>query len=403
MIPRKVKPIIDKFLKNEDILLIIGARQVGKTTILMGIEDELKTNGSIVFSLTLEDPELLGDLDKHPENLFHYVRRTEKRIYILIDEIQYLRDPSNFLKYHYDKYRKNIKLIVTGSSAFYIDHKFKDSLAGRKRIIEIYPFSFSEFLSAKNMGELAAQIQSAFVLGQKRRLLKPERRLLWQMWQEYSLYGGYPKVVLEDDNFEKISLLQELVLSFLKKDVLESGIKEDAKFYKLVRVLASQSGQLVNANELGRTLEMSKDTVSRYLYVLQKSFIVKSCPPFYRNIRKELTKMPKIFFYDNGYRNYLINDFSHFSRRMDTGAYLENAIFGEMAKSGIENIKFWRTQSKKEIDFIVNEKRAFEIKISKQSFSRSKYREFKEIYSEIPLEPVVAFDDEILDALDFTS
>ena len=148
---------------------------------------------------------------------------------------------------------------------------------------------------------------------------------------------------------------------------------------------------------------MSKDTVSRYLYVLQKSFIVRLCPPFYRNIRKELTKMPKIFFYDNGYRNFLINDFSHFSKRSDTGAYLENALFGEMVKSGIENIKFWRTQGKKEIDFIIDDKLALEVKASKKMYRESKYRSFMDIYPDIPLKPVVPFDDEFLDVIDFGS
>ena len=402
MIIRKNRKAVIENLAKDDILLIIGARQVGKTTLLKDISHYLSGRDAEVYEFTLEDPELLSDLNTHPDNIFHYIPRRSYRIYLLLDEIQYLKDPSNFLKYHYDQNRETLKLIVTGSSAFYIDRRFKDSLAGRKKIVELFPFCFSEFLTARDEKKLADTIADTPEVGAKRKWLKPDRRKLQQYWYEYTVYGGYPKVVLEDNIREKEELLKELVLSFLKKDIYEAGVQNEEKFFKLVRILAAQTGELVNANELSNTLELSKDTVAKYLYILQKSYIIRLCSPFFRNLRKELTKMPKVFFFDPGYRNRLLNNFERIDRRVDGGATLENIIFSEMRKNDIEEIGFWRTQDKKEVDFIVNRSFAYEVKTNINKFKINKYKTFLQTYPDIQLKPVTCFDDQSLDVLDFS-
>ena len=145
---RKLKNEIEKDLDAKHISLIIGARQTGKTTILKQIFSDLKNKNRSVFYITLEDKEILKMLDYNPKNLLQLIAKpseTERR-YVLIDEIQYLNEPSNFLKYHYDTYMEKIKFIVTGSSSFYIDRKFKDSLAGRKRIYELPTMTLKEVL-----------------------------------------------------------------------------------------------------------------------------------------------------------------------------------------------------------------------------------------------------------------
>ena len=403
MINRKKEKVIFKNLDTDEILLIKGARQVGKTTLLKRAAANLKEGDDKVFELTLEDPELLNDLNKHPENIFNFIPRSEERIYLALDEIQYLENPSNFLKYIFDVYGGKIKLVVTGSSAFYLDTKFKDSLAGRKKVVEIYPFSFSEFLEAKGERAMSAEVSQGFTPGTKRQILKPERKILHQYWMEFVQYGGYPRVVLESEPDEKKELLKELVQSFLRKDIYESGIREEEKFYKLVRLLASQAGQLLNVNELANTLDISKGTVSKYLYVLQKSYIIKICPPFYNNIRKELTKMPKFYFLDTGYRNSLLNSFELVGNRIDTGQVLESSVFTGLVKSGVDDVKYWRTQNRKEIDFIVGRKSAFEVKVSIRKYAPAKYKTFVNAYPDIDLQPVVMFDYENLDVLDFVS
>ena len=403
-IKRNKLDTICRHLDSEDILMIIGARQVGKTTLLKQIASVLTEKQAAYYSYTLEDPELLADFDEHPENLFQYVPKSKEKIFVLLDEVQYLNNPSNFLKYIYDQYKGVVKLIVTGSSAFYLDRKFKDSLAGRKRLFEMYPFSFSEFLLSKDRKKLAEKIrtQTFLMTHLKRELLKAERRELFGFWQEYAVFGGYPKVVLEADIEEKKEHLKELYISFLKKDIYEANLRNEAGFYKLIKILASQVGQLVNTEELAGTIGLSADTIAKYLYILQKSYIIRLCSPFYRNIRKELTKMPKIFFLDNGYRNALLNSFNIWSHRQDKGELLENTLYIDFTKANVDGIKFWRTKDKNEIDFVVNETYAFEAKVNKKQWKNGKYKGFKQRYPEILLKLVTENDLEELDVLDFS-
>jgi uncharacterized protein len=146
MFPRKITPHIEKYLHTKDILLIIGPRQVGKTTLMRSLRDQISQDRKQSW-ITLEDPEIRERLDRHPEELFALTRTDHSEPHtVFIDEIQYLRDPTNFLKYHYDLYAPHLKLIVTGSSSFYIDRKFHDSLIGRKRVFTLLPLDFREFL-----------------------------------------------------------------------------------------------------------------------------------------------------------------------------------------------------------------------------------------------------------------
>ena len=163
-----------KNLDNDDILLLIGARQVGKTTVLRSIYRLIEKRDQNVYMFSLEDPMLLADLNAHPENIFNYIPKQNNRIFLILDEIQYLDNPTNFLKYIYDLYAGKIKCVVSGSSAFYVDRKFKDSLAGRKRIIKLFSFSFSEFLLTKNENDISEKIvqHNYFKNKKKLKLLK---------------------------------------------------------------------------------------------------------------------------------------------------------------------------------------------------------------------------------------
>jgi len=237
----------------------------------------------------------------------------------------------------------------------------------------------------------------------KRKFLLPERKRLEIFWNEYIVYGGYPKIVLENDHEEKQDYLKELYQSFLKKDVLDSGVKEEIAFYKLIKILASQIGQLVNNQELARTIGVSGETISKYLYVLQKSFIIQMITTFSGNIRKELVKMPKVFFFDTGYRNALLNSFTPWGDRLDKGELLENSVFAELTKNLVEDIKFWRTQDKQEIDFIINEKYAFEVKLNKNNFKTTKYKNFKKNYPNVNLNLITFNDLTEPDIFDFLS
>ena len=401
MIIRDIYQKLKDNLKNDYILLLIGARQTGKTYLLKQLQKELKKDQVTVNFFTFEDPLFLSEINNHPENIFHFITKGKKLI-LLLDEIQYLNNPSNFLKYIYDSYQKTIKIIATGSSAFYLDQKFKDSLAGRKRIFEIQTLNFSEFIRAKKLDYYLEKIQSNYLVSkQKRSWLIPEKQHLSQLFTEYTLYGGYPRVVLAEDLEEKQNTLRELYFSFLKKDFFEAGIKNETKMYQLLNILAAQAGSLINLQELANTLNIAHQTIENYCYVLEKSFIIKRISPFSQNLRKELTKMPKYYFFDLGLRNIILNDFKQISERLDSGAFLENIFCRILLDLNVANIQFWRTQNKNEVDFIVNKELAFEVKLRKQNFSLNKYQIFKSSYPDLPLK-LVTWEDQIeLDMLDF--
>jgi len=374
-----------KYLKNDEILLYIGARQAGKTTILKQLQGILEKEGELCQFINLEDPDYLELLNKSPKNLFKiFTLDLNKKNYIFIDEIQYLKDPSNFLKYIFDEYKGKIKLLVSGSSAFYIDKKFKDSLAGRKKIFNIYTLSFAEFLRFKNEKKLSEKLEA-------KELSLSEKEKIILYLQEYILYGGYPRVVLSPLD-EKIDILRELAYSYIKKDLYESNVRQEEVFYKLFKILASQIGNLVNSSELASTLGISKTATDNYLYIMQKSFHVYFLRPFYKNVRKELNKMPKIYFYDLGLRNFFGDNFKPYKLREDKGMLLENIVFRQLLeKYDINNLKFWRTNDKQEVDFIIKEKLALEVKAQPRQFKENKYKLFLKNYPDIKLS-IATFD-----------
>ncbi|TCD12758.1 ATP-binding protein [Pedobacter frigidisoli] len=367
--------------------IVIGPRQIGKTTVVKQLAEYLKQNNEYVYFLTFEDPVILDAINNHAENIFNYTLLPNdvpenKRLYLIIDEVQYAKDPSNFLKLLYDKYSPKLKIIATGSSAFYIDKSFKDSLAGRKKVFEFFPLAFDEFLHFKGKDNLIPELEEMI----KRAAYQGLQNIqINGLFDEYLVYGGYPAVVLADTEEEKQDMLKELVNSYMKKDALEAGIKEELKFFQLVRLLADQTGNLVNHHELGNTLKMASSTVENYIYLMQKSFIIKLISPFYGNIRKELTKMPKVFFLDNGLRNCLLNNFSKINERADKGELLENYIYNRLQNlHGGDKLHFWRTADGNEVDFIVEERlnigKAYEVKYNDVQYKPSKYKKFLEAY-----------------------
>lgn len=382
---------LSNHLPAKQYTIITGARQTGKTTLLKQLEAELVSKNERVYYFNLEDPEILANFNRHPDNIFRYFSlEPDSRTYALIDEIQYLDNPSNFLKLLYDKYSPELKLVVTGSSAFYIDKKFKDSLAGRKRLFKLYTLDFDEFIYFRT-GETSL-LDELIKIRNNEKYISLKRRELEILFKEYLTFGGYPAVVLEKDAANKKLLLKDIFRSYLQKDIYESRIKDEKKFYDLLILLAGQTGNLLNMNELSNTLKISVTAVENYIYVLQKSFHIHLIKPFHKNIRKELTKMPKIYFNDLGFRNAILNNYQDTEIRLDKGVLLENYAFIRLRqKYDAEYIKFWRTSSGNEVDFIIDDpgamhKEAFEIKFNESSFRKTKYKKFSESYPEYNLQ-----------------
>lgn len=381
---RKLYSAVIQQIEQKEFAIITGARQTGKTTILKQVYDYLQLNGKSAFYLTLEDPDVLSRLNQHPEHVFDFVIRSNGgKVFLLLDEVQYLEKPSNFLKLLFDKHYENLKIIATGSSAFYLDKKFTDSLAGRKKLFDLFTLDFEEFLDFKTADEsLKTELER---IRTNEKYYSTKQKELEGLLHEYLTYGGYPAVVLADNEHKKIEILKELTGSFLKRDIAEAQIQDQEKFYKLLLILADQTGSLLNMNELSRILSLSVTAVENYIFVLQKCFHIRLLKPFYKKIRKELTKMPKVYFNDLGFRNVLLKLFNPVELRLDKGMLIENyALIRAVSKYGSDAVRYWRTTEGNEIDMVIttayNEGLAIEVKYDAEYFNASKYRKFVDSY-----------------------
>lgn len=347
---RTVMDEISKYLHSDDIVVIHGARQVGKTSILMYLQDQLESAGERVYYIDLEDSRFVSTLDKGVDEFVVYLgeqgfdlsafRKSGRKLFVLIDEIQYLANPSPFLKLLADHHRY-LKVIVSGSSTFEMKSKFKDSLVGRTVNFEIYPLSFREFMLFRNIPFTPAE-----------RYTEKKTAELKSLFAEFAMYGGYPKIVLTPEVSMKERYLQQIIDTYIRKDIRDlAEIKDVNKFNRLLEVLASQSGNLLNVSELCSTCSLSRETVERYLFLLEQTYILRLVRPYSRNLRSELTKTPKIFFYDTGLMQMLW--LKQLQKEM-MGSVLETSVFAELIKRhGVDNVFYWRTQDKKEIDFVL--------------------------------------------------
>lgn len=372
---RKITDEILKYLKTEDIIVLHGARQVGKTSILYWLKEYLEKNDKLTHFIDLEDSRMTKILDLGVDEFIVHLKEEgvwsdKVKVYVFIDEIQYLNNPSEFLKLVAD-HHKNIKLIISGSSSFEIKSKFKDSLVGRTVNFEIFTLSFEEFLVFKN-----------YYFDKSKKNTTKKINELKSLFEHYILYGGYPKIVLTEEVDLKEKYLQQIIDTYVRKDIRDlAEIKEIDKFNKLIEALAAQSGQLLNSAELSNTCNLSKETVGKYLFILENTYIIKLVRPFYENICKELFKTPKIFFYDSGLMQMLW--LKNLPKEI-IGSVFEINIYGELVrKYGKENILYWRTKDKKEIDFIVKDKNKIipiEVKLNFGSFRFGPMKYFIEKY-----------------------
>jgi len=374
---RSVMDKIDPFIDSDDVIILHGARQVGKTCILRYLQNRLRDRGETTYFIDLEDSRYVRILDagvdaflKHldEEGITSPDRR--KKCFVFIDEIQYLANPSSFLKLVAD-HHKDIKLIVSGSSSFAIKTKFKDALVGRTVNFEIFTLSFREFLLFNQIHFEEGKVYT-----------KKKTDELRAKFKEYILYGGYPKIVLTPEVEKKEKYLQQIIDTYVKKDIRDlASVKDIDKFNKLLEALAGQSGQLLNMTEISNTTRISIQTIEKYLFILENTYIIKLVRPFSGNIRSELFKLPKIYFYDPGLMQML---WLKGLQREIIGQVFETGIFAELVKKyGRESVFYWRTKDKKEIDFILKMKDApipIEVKLNFEQFSPTAIKYFNEHY-----------------------
>ncbi len=337
---------LKNLIKKNKVLVLYGARRVGKTTLLRDFLN--KTN--LKYKLDTGENIKLQELFE-AEDINKILEYTEGYELIAIDEAQYLKNTGKSLKMIVD-YSKDIYVVVTGSSSFELQGQIGEPLTGRKRTFLLFPLSIPELNTIYNKFELKEHLE------------------------DFLIFGSYPEVITSKTKNEKIEILEELVSSYLLKDILSfERVKSSSTLLNLLRLLAFQVGQLVSINELSTQLKIDIKTAQRYLDLLEKTFVIKKLEGFSRNPRKEITSKCKYYFIDNGIRNAVISNYNPLNLRNDKGALWENFfVMEKIKKTTYErnlpvSYKFWRAYGGQEIDLIEisnEEIKAYEIKYQKQ-------------------------------------
>jgi uncharacterized protein len=340
---------IDEGFQAVPIVILIGARQVGKTSLMKMYNFE----GSKLF-LNGQDPEVAAyfeQLSQLEAYLKVYLNESLEGL-LLVDEFQYIPGVSTMLKLLTDKYER-LKVLCSGSSSLDILQKVEESLAGRVRMTEVFSLSFAEYILFKD--EKLFQFYNSISIEQTAPSTVAAIELLLD---EYLIYGGLPRAALTNDPRQKLAILDDIYKTYLLRDV-RSYIKNEhtTGFNKLLKMLALQTGNLLNVNDLSRETGLSYNACVGYVELLQQMYIIKLLEPYSTNKRTTITKMKKIYFCDTGVRNIINSDFAPMQYRPDNGAIFENYVFLEMMRNlnpGGE-IRFYRTRDGAEVDFVVNQ------------------------------------------------
>ncbi len=372
-IKRKIEAEIKKYLKTREILALVGPRQCGKTTVLQKIFNDLKlkNNKEKINFITFEDRDALALFDENIKNFAETY--LEGNDFLFIDEFQYAKEGGKNLKYLFDNF--NTKIIISGSSVIDLTIKVLKFLVGRVFILEMQPFDFGEFLLAKDENYYKVYIDNKinFIKEEKNKnfeLAVVQQKILRNYFEEYVVFGGYPRVVLARSIEEKKTVLKNIYNTYFLREVKSLiDITDDYQLEKVIKLLGLQIGELVEYDNLGDEADISFRALKKYINFLEKTYICKLVKPFYKNKRKEVIKIPKIFFFDTGLRNVAINDFRLLNDRVDAGNLLENGVWMQLNRKELK-IQYWRDKNKNEVDFIIEEENneivAMEVKKNKK-------------------------------------
>ncbi len=354
MFTRKIYPILENHLSQKQVTVITGLRRVGKSTALKHL-----LNVSSIENKIYLDLERLENQNIFLQNSYKDIERAIEILgfdfsqpgIIAMDEIQMAKNSSSVIKALYDEY--GTKFIVTGSSSFYIKNHFSESLAGRKRIFELNPLDFEEFLQFK-------EIDTKPLQKEKMKPFLPMYYDLYKKWyEEYLAYGGFPEVVLAPKAEYKVDYLKDVLNSHIELDVkLLGDVSSSDILYKLILLLANRVGSKMDFTKIASLLGINRMKVKDYILLLEYTYLIKTIKPFTKGKDKEITKQPKIYFSDNG--------LLQICGQTSSGAIFENAIANQLSNLG--EVNFYEKSSGTEIDFILNKKTAIEVKETPSDF-----------------------------------
>ncbi|MGP8216398.1 MAG: ATP-binding protein [Bacteroidia bacterium] len=348
MVLRLIYPELERHLENKLVTVITGLRRVGKTTAVKHLLEKVKSSNKLYLDLERVENRHLFNLPNYKDielSLEAEGLDLSKKAYIALDEIQLVPNIASVVKYLYDTY--NIKFIVTGSSSFYIKNRFTESLAGRKRIFEMEPLSFSEYLAFK--GE-KAPLPNA---GKYNKFNLAYFNRYKQHYNTFLRFGGFPEVALAQGEDEMISYLKDIINSYIELDIkLLSDFALSDDLYKLILLLVERVGSKLDYSKLGSTMGINRQKMKDYVNLLEYTYFIKLLPPFTRNRDREIALQPKIYFADNGLLTALGN--------RNSGALLENMVAIQLSRKG--KLQYYSKKTGQEIDFILDGKTAFEVK-----------------------------------------
>lgn len=345
LIERSIYPAVESVLPAPEAIVITGMRRVGKTTLLKTILERLPSSNKIYLDLENPRNQLYfeqTDYDAIFTNLQLLGLNKNERMFVFLDEIQRVKNIPSVVKYLLDTY--GIKFILSGSSSYYLKNQFTESLAGRKYIFELYPFSFSEFLQAKGLPpppSIAVPVSLAFYETYKASM------------EEYLQFGGFPGVVQKTSQVEKRAALEDIFTSYYQLEVLQwSDFRKSHKIRDLLMLLLSRTGAKLEISKLSSLLGLARETVSDYLAFLQGTYFIHLVPPFSTNRDVEIRKTPKVYICDPG----LARQFA----QVDEGALFENAVYANLHPKG--RVQYYQRKNGLEIDFIL-ENQGYEVKL----------------------------------------
>lgn len=355
MLERKIFKILKSHLVKKQITVITGMRRTGKTTLLKGLLDEISSENKLYIDLErIDNRDLFSE--KNYDNILISLQKQgldpKKKIYLALDEIQLSPNIPSVMKYLYDHF--DIKFLVSGSSSYYLKNLFSESLAGRKKIFELHQLDFGEFLLFKKTHySKNSRLPSKFGSSEY------ERTKLF--YEEFIRFGGFPEVVLANTNETKRDLISDIMSSYINIDIKNlADFKNSLDIYNLIKLLASRVGSKIDVSKLASTSNMSRSTVQNYLELFEKTYLITLISVFTKNADREIVKAKKIYFSDNGLLNFLAE--------VSSGSQFENAIFNQLKHLG--EIRYFSLKSGKEIDFILNQKTAFEVKETPTDFDK---------------------------------
>lgn len=336
--------------KKKQVTVITGMRRVGKSTAVKYVLEQLGHSNYIYLDCERVEIRILfngKNYEAIKDELALMGLDFNNPCLIALDEIQLIENLPSLIKYLYDTYA--IKFIVTGSSSYYMKNQFSESLAGRKRVFEMYPLSFKEFLEFKNIGGIN------FSKYAWQPFNKTWYNKFKEAYNEYIKFGGFPEVVLESTENDKIALLKDIINSYIEMDVkLLSDYSLSEDLYKLIKLLAARTGNKIDYTKISSVTGINRQKIATYIQLLEHTYLIYQATPFTKNIDKEISQQTKLYFADTGLLNVLAGE------QLSSGQVFENAIAIQLKNLG--TIQYYQKKTGQEIDFIFNGNTAIEVK-----------------------------------------